>query len=153
MPTTLLAMVDASVGGKTGVDLRAGKNLVGAFHQPTAVVTDLGFLDTMPAARRAAGLAEVVKCGVIGDPGHFRAAGDRRAGRARASRLLEAGRRAPCAVKAEMVAADERETGRRAILNFGHTVGHALERRPLTASSTARRWRWGWSRRWSWGPS
>src|SRR6185312_920906 len=68
VPTTLLAMVDASVGGKTGVDLRAGKNLVGAFHQPRAVIADLGFLDTLPPRERAAGLAEVVKCGFIADP-------------------------------------------------------------------------------------
>ncbi len=68
IPTTLLAMVDASVGGKTGVDLAAGKNLVGAFHQPKVVVADLGFLDTLPMRERAAGLAEVVKCGFIADP-------------------------------------------------------------------------------------
>jgi 3-dehydroquinate synthase len=122
VPTTLLAMVDASVGGKTGVDLAAGKNLVGAFHQPRVVVADLGFLGTLPARERTAGLAEVAKCGFIADP-----------------ELLDILERSPEAVpylevvaravrvKAEVVASDEREGGRRAILNFGHTVGHALE--------------------------
>ena len=125
VPTTLLAMVDASVGGKTGVDLGAGKNLVGAFHQPRAVVADVGFLDTLPARARVAGLAEVVKCGFIADAG-----------------ILDLLERAPpelgpeltlaliaraVRVKAEVVASDEKEAGRRAILNFGHTVGHALE--------------------------
>jgi shikimate kinase / 3-dehydroquinate synthase len=125
VPTTLLAMVDASVGGKTAVDLRAGKNLVGAFHQPRAVVADLGFLDTLPARERVAGLAEVVKCGFIADPGLLDV-------------LERAGVELPPAVavdvvaravrvKAEVVAEDETESGRRAILNFGHTLGHALE--------------------------
>jgi 3-dehydroquinate synthase len=125
VPTTLLAMVDASVGGKTGVDLGAGKNLVGAFHQPKAVVADISFLDTLPPRELTAGLAEVVKCGFIADPD-----------------LLELLERAPpqlppelvaelvtrsVRVKADVVASDETESGRRAILNFGHTVGHALE--------------------------
>ncbi len=125
LPTTLLAMVDASVGGKTGVDLAAGKNLVGAFHQPRAVIADVAFLDTLPLRERTAGLAEVVKCGFIADPD-----------------LLELLERAPSElppalvidlivrsvrVKADVVASDENESGRRAILNFGHTVGHALE--------------------------
>ena len=74
VPTTLLAMVDASVGGKTGVDLAAGKNLVGAFHQPKAVIADLGFLETLPLRERAAGLAEVIKCGFIADSDHPRSA-------------------------------------------------------------------------------
>ncbi len=128
VPTTLLAMVDASVGGKTAVDLPAGKNLVGAFHQPSAVVADLGFLDTLPLREIRAGLAEVAKCGFIAD--------------AELLPLLEGlpeggGVLAPAVaaelvaravrVKAEVVAEDETESGRRAILNFGHTVGHALE--------------------------
>ena len=134
-PTTLLAMVDASVGGKTGVDLRAGKNLVGAFHQPRAVVADVGFLDSLPARERIAGLAEVIKCGFIADPSLLTAI---EAWPARASEAPEApvsrqverylGLIAGAVrVKAEVVAEDEHEGGRRAILNFGHTVGHAVE--------------------------
>jgi 3-dehydroquinate synthase len=131
VPTTLLAMVDASVGGKTAVDLPAGKNLVGAFHQPSAVVADLGFLETLPAREIRAGLAEVVKCGFIADaevlailerlpaaPGRELALPP-----AVAADLVARAVR----VKAEVVAEDETESGRRAILNFGHTVGHALE--------------------------
>jgi shikimate kinase/3-dehydroquinate synthase len=125
VPTTLLAMVDASVGGKTGVDLPAGKNLVGAFHQPRAVVADLGFLDTLPAREQAAGLAEVVKAGLIADAPLFERI-ERQAGainRAALAEIITAAVR----VKAEVVTEDERESGRRAILNFGHTIGHALE--------------------------
>ena len=126
VPTTLLAMVDASVGGKTGVDLGAGKNLVGAFHQPRAVVADVGFLETLPARERIAGLAEVVKCGFIADAGLLdlleRAAARTVAVDAHREVIARAVR-----VKADVVASDETESGRRAILNFGHTVGHALE--------------------------
>jgi 3-dehydroquinate synthase len=129
-PTTLLAMVDASVGGKTGVDLGAGKNLVGAFHQPRAVVADLGFLDTLPARERIAGLAEVIKCGFIADASLL----DIIEGwPARASEAAYSPERylpliaGAVRVKAEVVAEDEHEGGRRAILNFGHTVGHAVE--------------------------
>ncbi len=130
-PTTLLAMVDASVGGKTGVDLRAGKNLVGAFHQPRAVIADLGFLETLPARERVAGLAEIIKCGFIADPallaaieGWPRGRRRRRPSSPSATWALIAG---AVRVKAEVVAEDEHEGGRRAILNFGHTVGHAVE--------------------------
>lgn len=134
-PTTLLAMVDASVGGKTAVDLQAGKNLVGAFHQPRAVVADLGFLDTLPIREQRAGMAEVVKCGFIADAQLLdrlereaprltgAEAGETTWDRAVIAELIAAAVR----VKAEVVTEDERETGRRAILNFGHTVGHALE--------------------------
>jgi 3-dehydroquinate synthase len=127
-PTTLLAMVDASVGGKTGVDLGAGKNLVGAFHQPRAVVADLGFLETLPARELAAGLAEVIKCGFIADAPLLDAieAWPAAAGAPEPARYLDA-IAAAVGVKAEVVAEDEHEGGRRAILNFGHTVGHALE--------------------------
>jgi 3-dehydroquinate synthase len=125
LPTTLLAMVDASVGGKTGVDLRAGKNLVGAFHQPRAVLADLAFLDSLPARERTAGLAEVVKCGFIADPEILALLEGSGPAPAR-DLLLELITRA-VRVKAEVVAADETEGGRRAILNFGHTIGHALE--------------------------
>jgi 3-dehydroquinate synthase len=132
VPTTLLAMVDASVGGKTAVDLPAGKNLVGAFHQPSSVVADLGFLETLPPRELRAGLAEVVKCGFIADPALLelceslpRGATDSAGsmpGAATAEMVARSVR-----VKAEVVAEDETESGRRAILNFGHTVGHALE--------------------------
>jgi 3-dehydroquinate synthase len=125
VPTTLLAMVDASVGGKTGVDLSAGKNLVGAFHQPRAVIADVGFLETLPARELTAGLAEVVKCGFIADPGLLDLL-ERAPGRPSPELTLELIARA-VRVKADVVAADETEAGRRAILNFGHTVGHAIE--------------------------
>jgi 3-dehydroquinate synthase len=131
VPTTLLAMVDASVGGKTAVDLPAGKNLVGAFHQPSAVVADLGFLETLPAREIRAGLAEVVKCGFIADA-EVLAILERLPVSAGSELALPAAVAADLVaravrVKAEVVAEDETESGRRAILNFGHTVGHALE--------------------------
>jgi 3-dehydroquinate synthase len=124
-PTTLLAMVDASVGGKTGVDLAAGKNLVGAFHQPRMVLADLGFLQTLPPRELTSGMAEVVKAGLIADAALF-------------ERLEATPVPLPPAALAEIIAgaikmkvdvvtSDEREGGRRAILNFGHTLGHALE--------------------------
>jgi 3-dehydroquinate synthase len=123
-PTTLLAMVDASVGGKTGVDLPAGKNLVGAFHQPRAVIADLGFLASLPPRELAAGMAEVVKAGLIADARLLDAleAADAPAGDNLAEIVAAAVR-----VKVDVVTEDERESGRRAILNFGHTIGHALE--------------------------
>ncbi|MGD0836139.1 MAG: 3-dehydroquinate synthase [Polyangia bacterium] len=125
-PTTLLAAVDASVGGKTGVDLPAGKNLVGAFHQPRVVVADLGFLATVPARELHAGMAEVIKAGLVGDADLF-ARLEREAEAAPSPASLAALVPAAVAVKIAVVAEDEREGGRRAILNFGHTVGHALE--------------------------
>jgi 3-dehydroquinate synthase len=125
VPTTLLAMVDASVGGKTGVDLPAGKNLVGAFHQPRAVVADLGFLDTLPARELAAGMAEVVKAGLIADAALLERL-EREAGGISRPALAEI-ITAAVKVKAAVVTEDEKESGRRAILNFGHTLGHALE--------------------------
>jgi 3-dehydroquinate synthase len=129
LPTTVLGMVDAAVGGKTGVDLPAGKNLVGAFHQPLAVVADTSTLAGLVEAERRSGLAEVVKAGLVGDPALADAclaqAGAAVAGDPAAlTPLIEAAVR----VKAAVVAADERERGRRAVLNYGHTLGHALER-------------------------
>ena len=128
IPTTLLAMVDSSVGGKTAVDLPQGKNLVGAFHQPCAVAIDTSLLSTLPPRELSAGLAEVVKYGAIGDARFFgwieQHADALLAGDAEA--LADAVRRS-CAQKAEVVAADETEQGARALLNFGHTFGHALE--------------------------
>lgn len=129
IPTTLLAQVDSSVGGKTAINTRAGKNLIGAFHQPSFVLIDPDVLDTLPARELRAGYAEVVKYGLIGDPDFFGwceangsalLAGD---GQARAHAIAVS-----VAAKARIVAEDERETAdRRALLNLGHTFGHALE--------------------------
>lgn len=128
VPTTTLAMIDASVGGKTAVDHPAGKNLVGAFHAPSAVLADPVFLTTLDAGTLAEGFAEAVKHGVILDPAHAEWLG------ARAGSLLRGGAddvvRAvlrSVEMKSEVVSADEFEAGRRKILNFGHTVGHAIE--------------------------
>ena len=130
--TTLLGMVDASVGGKTGVDLPAGKNLVGAFHQPKVVLADLGFLETLPRREAAAGMAEVVKAGLIADADLLtrieRQLAETPDGEGAYSRAaLAEAVAAAVRVKVEVVSGDEREAGRRAILNFGHTIGHALE--------------------------
>lgn len=127
-PTTLLAMVDSSVGGKTGVDHPAGKNLIGAFHQPRAVVADLDALATLPERELRAGLAEVVKTACIGDADFFawlEAHAD--ALLARDATALTHAIATCCRFKAGVVERDERETGERALLNFGHTFGHALE--------------------------
>ncbi len=128
MPTTLLAMVDSSVGGKTGVNLPAGKNLVGAFHQPHAVVIDTDCLDTLPAREYRAGLAEVVKYGAIGDATFFAwLEAHAEALMARDTHALLHAIATSCRHKAAVVARDEHERGERALLNFGHTFGHALE--------------------------
>ena len=128
LPTTLLAMVDSSVGGKTAVDIPQGKNLVGAFHPPRAVIADTGALRTLPPRELRAGLAEVVKYGALGDPLFFEwlereraplLAGDDRA-------LAEAIARS-CGHKAAIVERDPLERGERALLNLGHTFGHAIE--------------------------
>lgn len=128
MPTTLLAQVDSSVGGKTGVNLPQGKNLVGAFHQPVGVVIDIDTLATLPARQFHAGCAEIVKYATIQDPEFF-AWLEHHADKILAKdpdSLIEAIARS-CRHKAEIVARDEREQGERALLNFGHTFGHALE--------------------------
>jgi len=128
MPTTLLAMVDSSVGGKTGVNLPAGKNLVGAFHQPRAVVADIDTLATLPDREYRAGLAEVVKGAAIGDEPFFawlEAHADALAARDEAAVIEAIARKV--AYKAGVVARDETEQGERALLNLGHTFGHALE--------------------------
>jgi 3-dehydroquinate synthase len=128
IPTTLLAQVDSSVGGKTAINAAHGKNLVGAFHQPALVLADVAALATLPRRELLAGYAEVVKYGLIRDRAFFEwleqdgaklCAGDAAA--------LARGVAASCRHKAAVVAADERETGERALLNFGHTFGHALE--------------------------
>jgi 3-dehydroquinate synthase len=127
-PTTLLAQVDSSVGGKVGVNLPAGKNLVGAFHQPRFVLCDLAALRTLPLREFRAGLAEVIKYGIIYDEPLFaRLERDlpkllRRDGEVLAEVIARC-----CEIKAEIVCQDETETGVRAILNFGHTIGHAIE--------------------------
>jgi len=128
MPTTLLAMVDSSVGGKTGVNLEQGKNLVGAFYQPVEVTADLSTLETLPDREYVSGLAEVVKYGVIWDADLFGKLEARAAQLiARDPVFLEEVVARCCEIKAEVVAVDEREGGVRAILNFGHTLGHAIE--------------------------
>jgi 3-dehydroquinate synthase len=128
VPTTLLAQVDASIGGKTGVDLPEGKNLVGAFHQPRLVVADLDLLATLPAAELRSGLAEVIKYGAIAEPELLTELELRRDAVVRGEAEALAGLVSrSAAIKAAVVAGDEREAGRRAILNFGHTLGHALE--------------------------
>lgn len=128
VPTTLLAMVDASVGGKTGVDTPAGKNLVGAFHQPRLVLADPQLLDTLPDAELRAGLAEAVKHGAMLDRAYFDWIEDRAEDLlARDATALEYIVAGSIALKAAVVAGDPYEKDRRAVLNFGHTVGHALE--------------------------
>lgn len=127
VPTTLLAMVDSSIGGKTGVDTATGKNLLGAFHQPRLVVADLDVLGTLSGPQLASGMAEAIKHAAIADAEYFTTlervavppTGDPAALERLVARSVE--------IKAEIVAADAREAGRRAALNFGHTIGHALE--------------------------
>ncbi len=128
IPTTLLAQVDSSVGGKTGVNSRHGKNLVGAFHQPRLVLADIGILDSLPARERRAGYAEVVKYGLIDRPDFFTwlEANGRQVLDGVPAALAEAVR-VSCQAKADVVSRDEREAGARALLNLGHTFGHALE--------------------------
>jgi 3-dehydroquinate synthase len=123
VPTTLLAMVDAAVGGKTGVNTAAGKNLVGAFHPPAAVLVDLDVLSTLPEAEWTNGMAEVVKAGFIADTGILELVRDDP--HAHAQQLVERS----IAMKAAVVSEDPSEAGRREILNYGHTLGHAIERR------------------------
>ncbi len=127
-PTSLLAMADSALGGKTAVDLPAGKNLVGAFHQPEAVYADLDLLSTLPDREYRAGFAEVVKCAAIGDRRLFgRLERDAPRLRRRIGAPLEGALAACLALKARVVAGDPHESGRRAVLNFGHTIAHALE--------------------------
>lgn len=128
VPTTLLAQVDSSVGGKTGVNHALGKNLIGAFHQPRAVLIDTATLDTLPDRELSAGLAEIIKAAAIADPGFFDwLENNMPALLARDPEALAHAVQRSCEIKAEVVAEDEREAGRRAILNFGHTFGHAIE--------------------------
>lgn len=127
-PTTLLAQVDSSVGGKTGVNHADGKNMIGAFHQPSCVVADIEALQTLPEREYRAGLAEVVKYGVIWSEGFFAwLEGESDRLRRRAPDALAEAVRRSCRIKAEVVGRDERERDLRAILNYGHTFAHALE--------------------------
>lgn len=128
IPTTLLAQVDSSVGGKTGVNHPAGKNMIGAFYQPQCVIADTEFLKTLPEREIKAGMAEVIKYGLINKPAFF----DYLESNcehllALDSKYLAEAIKVSCQAKAEIVAADERETGQRALLNLGHTFGHAIE--------------------------
>ena len=128
IPTTLLAQVDAAVGGKTGVNLTGGKNLLGAFHQPLAVLIDPAVIDTLPDREYRAGLYEVIKCGVIRDAPLFQfLAAERDAILCHTPEAVDRIIADSVRVKAEVVTADERESDLRRILNFGHTFGHALE--------------------------
>jgi 3-dehydroquinate synthase len=128
MPTTLLAQVDSSVGGKTGINHPRGKNMIGAFYQPRLVLADYGTLSTLPDRELAAGLAEVIKYGLIRDRPFFEwLEAHLEQLKARESLALAFAIRRSCEAKAEVVSADERESGERALLNLGHTFGHAIE--------------------------
>ncbi len=130
VPTTLLAMVDAAVGGKTGINTDAGKNLVGAFHQPAAVMVDLELLKTLPRNELVAGMAEIVKAGFIADPVILELIeADPQAALDPSGPVLPELIRRSIQVKADVVAADEKESDLREILNYGHTLAHAIERR------------------------
>jgi 3-dehydroquinate synthase len=128
VPTTLLAQVDSSIGGKTGVDTEAGKNLLGTFHQPQAVFIDTAFLDTLPEREHRNGLAEIVKYGAIEQPALLdRVAETQGEAKRRDPALLTELIAAACGIKKNIVEIDEKDRGLRRILNFGHTVGHAVE--------------------------
>ncbi len=128
VPTTLIGMVDSAIGGKTGINHEAGKNLIGAFHQPAGVFIDIDYLKTLPRRHFVSGMAEVIKCGVIADRSLFSLLENKADRVARRSpdvlvRIIQA----CCRVKVRVVSGDPRESNRRKILNFGHTIGHALE--------------------------
>lgn len=128
IPTTLLAQVDAAIGGKTGVNLACGKNLIGSFHQPEAVLIDPALLDTLPGREYRSGLYEILKAAIICDPELFRFLHESRVSvLARDPAAVDFIIETSVRIKAEVVSADEREGGLRRILNFGHTFGHALE--------------------------
>jgi 3-dehydroquinate synthase len=127
VPTTLLAQVDSSVGGKTGINSPQGKNLIGAFHQPVLVIADTSVLDTLPPRQFRAGYAEVAKYGVLGDAAFFGWLEANHADIFKGGAAREHAIATSCRAKAAIVARDERETGDRALLNLGHTFGHALE--------------------------
>jgi 3-dehydroquinate synthase len=124
IPTTLLAQVDSSVGGKTAINLPHGKNLAGAFHQPALVVIDPNILDTLPPRETRCGMAEVIKYGAISSPSLFKALSGDMGPQNPSEIIYEC-----CRIKSEIVARDERDFGERALLNFGHTFGHAIEKK------------------------
>src|SRR5688500_5239070 len=129
VPTTLLAMIDASIGGKTGIDIEGGKNLIGAFHQPHAVVVDPDVLQTLPKNELRYGLAEAIKHGAIANAAYLQWIADNmRAIQALESKVIMHLSERSVEIKAQYVSADVHEDGARAALNFGHTIGHALER-------------------------
>jgi len=128
IPTTLLSQVDSSVGGKTGVNHALGKNMIGAFYQPRAVIADTGTLNTLPERELCAGLAEIIKYGLIRDRSFFDWMDDNLDALLRRDpQALAYAIEVSCQIKADVVAADERESGQRALLNLGHTFGHAIE--------------------------
>lgn len=127
VPTTLLAQVDSSVGGKTGINSPQGKNLIGAFHQPVLVIADTAVLDTLPPRQFRAGYAEVAKYGVLGDAAFFTWLEANHADISKGGAARDHAIATSCRAKAAIVSRDERETGERALLNLGHTFGHALE--------------------------
>ncbi|MBE7024695.1 MAG: 3-dehydroquinate synthase [Ruminococcaceae bacterium] len=133
IPTTLLAMVDSSVGGKTAIDLRAGKNLAGAFYQPAAVICDPDLLHTLPEAYQADGVAEVIKYGVLGSASLFTHLQEKGTAFDRTAVIGEC-----IAMKSDIVQRDERDIGVRQLLNFGHTIGHAIEKNSRYAVSHGR---------------
>ena len=136
VPTSLLSQVDSSVGGKTGINSPHGKNLVGAFHQPSLVLADTALLDTLPLREMRAGYAEVVKYGLIGDAAFFDWCEANWLGVFDGKSQRDEAVAASCRAKAAVVVRDEHETGDRALLNLGHTFGHALEK--ITAYDSAR---------------
>lgn len=151
LPTTLLGMVDAAVGGKTGINTDAGKNLVGAFHQPLAVLVDLATLQTLPRDEMICGMAEVVKAGFIADPVILDLIeADPQAALDPAGDVLPELIRRAITVKAEVVAADEKESELREILNYGHTLATRSSAGNVTGGATAPPCRWGWCSRPSW---
>ncbi|MGB9151538.1 MAG: 3-dehydroquinate synthase [Alphaproteobacteria bacterium] len=128
IPTTLLAQVDSSVGGKTGIDTPSGKNMIGTFYQPRLVIADVSLLDSLPAREMRAGYAEIVKCALMADAAFFHwcvTHGEKLLRGDHEAQIQAVG--VSCSTKAKIVAADEREAGQRALLNLGHTFGHALE--------------------------
>ena len=128
IPTTLLAQVDSSVGGKTGINHALGKNMIGAFHQPRVVVIDLDFLETLPQRQFSAGVAEIIKYGLIENLEFYNwILKNRLAIKERQSLVISEAIKMSCKIKAKVVSEDEKETNIRAILNFGHTFGHAIE--------------------------
>jgi 3-dehydroquinate synthase len=128
IPTTLLSMVDSSIGGKVGINHARAKNMIGAFHQPRAVVIDPAFLATLPPRELRSGAYEVLKCAILGDRALFASLREAPAGLRGWDRVaLESAIATACRIKAEVVEKDEREGGLRRVLNLGHTIGHALE--------------------------